>query len=105
MKKSINPFKMVGSYIGMLLPVILILIMVMALNVKSFQMLAPFISTSLLVIGMPLFFPVGIILSSYLHIGEGALVLGIILAPICAIICGFLIGWAIHLLIRKLRRR
>jgi len=92
-KKSYNPFKMWGSYVGLVLyPLLTIIFYASNINKE---------------IGQILFFPLypaswitGVIPSSGMQgLGYFLLIGGISLA-----VSGFLIGWLIHALIRRIRK-
>jgi hypothetical protein len=91
MNKSYNPFKMYGSWIGLIAYLILGYTLVNYNNVFVDIILAP--AYPLFTLIMNLFFP-----------DSNSIVIYRTVLYISLIITGFLIGWVIHALIRKFRK-
>ena len=96
-KKSYNPFKMWGSWVGAGLP-LLLTILTLA-SIKSGKMFETLFRI-LIILGWPIIYIWGLILKPS---GEEGMAI-ILIAPLSAIIIGFLLGWGIHSLVRRFRK-
>ena len=86
-KKTYNPFKMWGSYVGAIIGLILFIIEISAKG--NFSFIARLIENIAILIYEPI---------------RSSMGFGLLVIPTIMIIAGFLIGYLIHSLIRGLRR-
>ncbi|MFH1151561.1 MAG: hypothetical protein V1788_00345 [Nanoarchaeota archaeon] len=94
-RKSYNPFKMWGSWVGLLFGVIGSILYFVNIGYDSIKLIvAPFMIPYLIIFGC--WAPSGTICEQIVVVK--------ILGIITSLIAYFLIGWAIHSLVRRLRR-
>lgn len=98
MKKTYNPFKMWGSWIGVGVVLFLLVMIFLSIITRS-MVIGGLIFNFLKIIGWVIIAPILMILKPS---GEGGLII-IFLAPMAALIVSFLVGWGVHIFLRKLR--